>query len=446
MKFGFINIHGLNTQFRGCKLDFPEVRDLICSYDFFGVAETMCSEISFIKFGDYEVISFPATKKAIQGRSSGGFLLLYKKSFSKHTTILKQKHNYCVWFKISTNQQCYFVGLVYIPPQTSNTFEDKFDFEEIFNTIQEEIDLYKQQGFVILLGDWNARVGTLDDQTDLNDDLQLSKPISVDRVITDTKYNTYGFELVQLCLNTGMLLLNGRWGKESQNWTHYYCSGTCTVCDWALTDARLWENIESFKVGKENFFSDHVELGLSIKTTIENRKYCFNDLNQIPFNQVSDCGFGYKINHSKRSHFFQIMDSEFVKQLLLNVKQEIALEGASSKNALQQLTKVLNYISASTFQQKDPPAQDLFPPNESGFLHSYWYDHECKQMHRCLLQHRKKYGIASTIFKETSRTYKRLCRKKKYLFELNKSNELMSLRSKNPKMYWNLLKQGYNSP
>ena len=67
-------------------------------------------------------------------------------------------------------------------------------------------------------------------------------------------------------------------------------------------------------------------------------------------------------------------------------------------------------------------------------------------MHRCLLQHRKKYGIASTIFKETSRTYKRLCRKKKYLFELNKSNELMSLRSKNPKMYWNLLKQGYNSP
>ena len=87
MKFGFINIHSLNTQFRGCKLDFPEVRDLICSYDFFGVAETMCSKISFIKFGDYEVISFPATKKAIQGRSSGGFLLFYKKSFSKHTTI-----------------------------------------------------------------------------------------------------------------------------------------------------------------------------------------------------------------------------------------------------------------------------------------------------------------------------------------------------------------------
>ena len=160
------------------------------------------------------------------------------------------------------------MGLVYIPPQTSNTFEDKFDFEEIFNTIQEEIDLYKQQGFVILLGDWNACVGTLDDQIDLNDDLQLSKPISVDRVITDTKYNTYGFELVQLCLNTGMLLLNGRWGKESQNWTHYNCSGTCTVCDWPLTDARLWENIESFKVGKENFFSDHVELGISIKTTL----------------------------------------------------------------------------------------------------------------------------------------------------------------------------------
>ena len=82
-------------------MDFPEVRDLICSYDFFGVAETMCSEISFIKFGDYEVISFPATKKAIQGRSSGGFLLFYKKSFSKHTTILKQKQNYCVWFKFS---------------------------------------------------------------------------------------------------------------------------------------------------------------------------------------------------------------------------------------------------------------------------------------------------------------------------------------------------------
>ena len=76
---------------------------------------------------------------------------------------------------------------------------------------------------------------------------------------------------------------------------------------------------------------------------------------------MSDCGSGYKIKHSKRSRFFQIMDSEFVKQLLLNVKQEIALEGASSKNALQQLTKVLNYISASTFQQKDPPAQDLFP-------------------------------------------------------------------------------------
>ena len=105
------------------------------------------------------------------------------------------------------------VGVVYASPIDSSYFGIK---QDIFNIIELEYSKYHD---IFLCGDFNARTSNLpdfitDEYTVFNGGQPnfVNSDILADsqRYNMDTKANTYGKLLYELCKNTGLIIANGR--------------------------------------------------------------------------------------------------------------------------------------------------------------------------------------------------------------------------------------------
>jgi hypothetical protein len=104
----------------------------------------------------------------------------------------------------------------------------------------------------------------------------------------------------------------------------------------------------------------------------------------------------------------------------------------------------LNKVSAEIFvKKKDRSSRHCY--NHEGFNHSRWYDMDCKHLNKQKLLAKKKFGRNSSEFKIARNQFSSVCRKKKYMFELAISEKLAGLRCKDPKAFWNLLKEGFGN-
>ena len=87
-----------------------------------------------------------------------------------------------------------------------------------FEVLQNNIYSFSRKGDVILCGDFNARIGGLDDFVD-QDDLNFSNSIIESNInprnSRDGVVNTYGRALVDLCCGNDLVVLNGRMKGDS---------------------------------------------------------------------------------------------------------------------------------------------------------------------------------------------------------------------------------------
>ena len=126
------------------------------------------------------------------------------------------------------------VGAVYIPGDCSK-FADPNDFDFISEDILTLKNKFNSR--VILLGDFNARTGTRSD-FDLFSDygMQLKENlenhgINIVRQNMDKKVDTYGRNLINLCFDSNIKIVNGRFGTDrtTGNLTCHKPRGNSTV-------------------------------------------------------------------------------------------------------------------------------------------------------------------------------------------------------------------------
>ena len=100
--------------------------------------------------------------------------MLVKKTSRKGVSFFSSKSNELVWWKLDkmffNMEEDIYVCSVYIPPSNSKYFgkTEKYPYDEL----QAQILHYSRLGEVILMGDFNARKGSLSDSTEnglLND-------------------------------------------------------------------------------------------------------------------------------------------------------------------------------------------------------------------------------------------------------------------------------------
>ncbi len=90
-----------------------------------------------------------------RGRDSGGLVVWIKNALAPFTSPVQQGKNH-IWFKLGKSfailDKDLFICGLYIPPSDSPYYDD-----EVFDTLQEEMNPYQTLGKILLCGDLNAR-------------------------------------------------------------------------------------------------------------------------------------------------------------------------------------------------------------------------------------------------------------------------------------------------
>ena len=174
------------------------------------------------------------------------------------------------------------MGAVYLPHEASDYYH-----EDIFEDLTDDIITIKAKYQVVLLGDFNSRVGLKNDvEYELDyeelciDEKQMflyfEEHNLMNRVNMDAYVNNNGKRLIELCKMSDLKIANGRIGRDKifGNFTCHTSNGQSTI-DYAIVSMELFPNIIDFYVDVlDKCLSDvhcPICLEMSFKTSTSNR-------------------------------------------------------------------------------------------------------------------------------------------------------------------------------
>jgi len=409
------NIQGLHSSTFGSKSTDPEFLKHIKDVDIIILTETWCRNdaLTYCPSGYYEVI-VPSVKISTvhRGRDSGGVLVWYREDLAKHISTVSVGKFHC-WLKINqigiSTKEIYLCA-IYIPPADSPYHE-----EEYLNNIHTEISHFQAQGNVLLCGDFNARTGSEPDDIDPKGDEYVfgQDPPSITgklppRNNLDQTVNKTGRELVQLCRDSGLYILNGRIRGDSLG-RFTCCSGLgASVVDYAITDMDP-SSFNAFTVKQQTPLSDHNQTNIYIKTRHTPEQ---NRLETCRMYQVQH---RYKWAPDSTEKFVQALSSEELKNQIntfITKKFETTKDGVNS--ATNEINNIFNKAAQkSELKKKGKKYTKNTPKDEK------WFDSDCKTLRKQLrklsnLKHkepnntdlRTEYFSKLKIYKDTIRVKK----------------------------------------
>ena len=182
-------------------------------------------------------------------------MILYKNDLSKNIKFLENSNNF-VWIEIdktcikNMQNNLILVG-TYINDTTSTYYHDDI-LEEFSSGI---LKYGSDSKPILLMGDFNGRVGNLDDRyiddTPLTQNIPTQKP-DFDiptRKNCDIIANSHGKKIIQLCQSMNLLIINGRTiGDAIGNLTFMNASRGTSTIDYCLCNSILYKCIENFLV------------------------------------------------------------------------------------------------------------------------------------------------------------------------------------------------------
>ena len=160
---------------------------------------------------------------------------------------------------------------IYNPPSKSSyTNNIEIDYMEI---LERDITHYSGHGEVIIGGDLNARNCNLKDfithdsgdhillYYDYSSDLDINVRHSMDRVVS-----TMGRQLIEICIQSGLRILNGRiLGDSVRKYTSLQPLGSSVIYFFKASES-LSKHIPNFKVQSfQPDLSDHCQISMSLR-------------------------------------------------------------------------------------------------------------------------------------------------------------------------------------
>ena len=223
-------------------------------------------------FPTYDIFHVSAVKltDALTARHSGGVALLVRKEFSRYIEQFRTEYDNIVVLKLSkelfgTESDIVLLG-TYVPPVNSVYYKDT-DISSGLSIVEQcMMDVMESMGDppFILFGDLNARTGK---ENAAFDDVFLEKSTNTEEFVfrfsKDTDLNEFGKQLLCLCEQFDLTIVNGTCGEESGNYTYVSSSG-CSVIDYFVVSNRISLSSLSLKVA-EKIESKHMPLELLIK-------------------------------------------------------------------------------------------------------------------------------------------------------------------------------------
>jgi hypothetical protein len=285
-----------------------------------------------------------AWNKKYHRRGIGGITCYIRKIIYPHIQLHKiDSLNQYIWIEISdTNAKNVYIEICYFS-HINSTFYKKNNLDNNcpYNNLEQDIYSLKNEGNILLLGDFNVRTATkqatlLSTHSNhnplwLDDDLVLSN--SYKRSSEDLIENLFGAKLVKLCSSQDLIICNGviKW-PNSDHMTCIHGLGS-SVIDYVISDIPVSNQIASFDLLNDHEPDfDHKPLTLTLnlsmhRSTIEDnfdnkRNLCFDkskvDLFLKDLNSKLNL-LTYKDNIEELYHNFTTIVSTSINKLSFEV-------------------------------------------------------------------------------------------------------------------------------
>ena len=217
---------------------------------------------------------YSTVKNTVSRRGQAGVSVLIRDHHQNFVSRIHSDSPNIIWCRLDKQllglQADIFLAAVYLPPLQSQRKAG----EDVISILEKEIHKYSTQGQILLLGDFNARTGTLNDfiENDADDFLTIHNTYNRDtdcpkRNNTDYTINKVGREILRLCIGNRLRILNGRLtGDLDGKYTCYQTNGASTV-DYALASEDLIKTILGFQVQALTTYSDHCPISLKLTSS-----------------------------------------------------------------------------------------------------------------------------------------------------------------------------------
>ena len=124
---------------------------------------------------------------------------------------------------------------------------------------ESDIEKFSSLGSVLIMGDFNSRVGKHPDSVCqegnkiITNDFSESSLCATQRKSFDNDLNNHGKRLLEICRSADLRILNGRINGDSLGRPTFHGKSGISVIDYSLCDQDLLRNITSFVVKEPNY-------------------------------------------------------------------------------------------------------------------------------------------------------------------------------------------------
>ena len=292
----------------------------------------------------------------------------------------------------------------------------------------------------------------VNDEEDYSGDEKVADLIDVfgiqkKRVNSDKVYNQFGCDLIDFCTSQGLLIMNGRTGKD-KNSGKPTCKGV-SVVDYFIANPKLFSAVQDFDVLEfDKLLSDvHSPLYVVLKINFENvnENSVVNPGTDL---KKEECPTKFIWNSDKRQEFtgnfkkeLNVLDNKMFHLLdnITNVEQgDIDVLTTSFCDLLKDSAKKCDMqikknrsrkdVGGKVRQKKDLP----------------WIDNECRNARKIYRRARRNHRIRThmamnAVVNRAHKQYKSLIDKKYNLFVTNTRKKIRKLRTTNPRKYWKII-------
>ena len=414
-------------------------------HDIVFCSETWQKSDSKFSIDGYKCITVPRPESMlIRGRGKrghGGICLFVRHTLCAGVEIIERHTSGFLWVKLCKTffgfQDDIFVCFCYIPPKNSVYYQN-VDVN-LFDVLERNIRHYSDYGKIMVIGDLNARTGLSSDHSESCDniekyihclegaELNLDADVSVGRRFSlDTKIESSGVKLLQICKDAGLRILNGRLGEDAGigNFTFQSSRGK-SVIDYVICSPSLFKIVHSFCVHDISVFSDHAPLQLIIRSNVN-----------TVISQGSEVVKKLSWDTDKVADFKNVLGNNL--HILETCINDIVSQNSNIDDGVNNFAQTL-YNSA--FDVFGKVKRLGINGNTQRLYSSPWFNQECEtaraELKRANKQFRKyrTHELHSVVINKR-KYYSKVKRHARFKYNQAKKKRLHNLASSNPKAFW----------
>ena len=296
--------------------------------------ESWEKEESRIDINGYKWFGKPRSNQNSQRGEGGVGFLVRECLVDEVECITSVKYEESMWMRICGNRgrEALFVGCIYLPTESTSISV----LDSTYDLLKEDVLNFKEKGKVVLLGDFNARVG---------------KSVDIDDVIGmfgEDTCNASGNRLVSFLNEVELVACNGRMFVSEPEWTRVRPSlKQKSIIDYIITDTEMMAAsgnvcVVNTDIGCSDHFLVWMELGIVAKRKHKSKRV----IRRWRLDRFEDDEVKFRYENSLRAEV-----SSFSRSI--RAKMQNGLEGHDLVNAvLLEWESIVNKVAKREVGEK----------------------------------------------------------------------------------------------